>query len=180
MYCEKLSYLLILNNEEISSDNRFSKVFFYSLIFPLIFNFRNLFFNLIKVFRILKILPSKAISRALNYTKSDNNYRKLNTKFFGVLLNFLLLSSKKFNKTPKNLVLSFLTTHQKLKFKGSDFLVLNNSNLIKQSFLNVFNLFLDNLNYIFVGLKFNEKFTNNNLIKLLFVNFSLNFNPTNI
>ena len=63
IYFEKLNYLIILNNEEVSYEIRKSPYFFYSIYFPLIFNFRNLFFNLLKFFKFFKALNNRSVFR---------------------------------------------------------------------------------------------------------------------
>jgi hypothetical protein len=88
-YFEKFNYLIILNNEEISTELKNSIEFFNSVYFPLIFNFRNLFFNFVRFFHILKIYQERFFytnSRFMKYKK-----KKFNSKFFGILLMFLLL-----------------------------------------------------------------------------------------
>jgi hypothetical protein len=67
IYFEKLNYLIILNNEEVSADIRKSVHFFYSLYFPLIFNFRNLFFNLLKFFKFIKFINDKLVFRNFGF-----------------------------------------------------------------------------------------------------------------
>jgi len=174
IYYEKLNYLVILNNEEVSLDKRHSLNFFYSLYFPLIFNFRNLFFNLLKFFKSIKTIHENLLFKNLGFWFLKK--KKFNKRFFGILLNFLLLNSKKFNKIPKNRLLNLSSVYYKSNFKGSNLSTFNNLGLIKYMFLGFFNIFLENVNYLYTNLKLNEKFINNSLAKLLFINFSLSFN----
>jgi hypothetical protein len=174
IYFEKVNYLIALNNEEVSADFRHSPYFFYAVYFPLIFNFRNLFFNLLKFFKRLKSVNEKLAYKSLGLWFPKN--KKFNKKFFGILLNFLLLSNKKFNKIPKNFLLNFSSLFYKTNFKSLNTSKFNNLSLIKYIFLGFIKLFLENINYLFVNLKFSEKFVNDSLIKLSFTNFSLNFN----
>ena len=99
-----------------------------------------------------------------------------NKRFFGILLNFLLLSNKKFNKIPKNLLLNTLSLYYKSNFKSLNVSKFNNLSIIKNLFLNILNVFLDKINYLVVNLNPNEKFINASLRKLAFINFSLGFN----
>ena len=174
IYFEKVNYLVALNNEEVSVDFRRSPHFFYSVYFPLVFNFRNLFFNLLKFFKRLKSVNEKLAHKNLGFWSSND--RKFNKRFFGILLNFLLFNNKKFSKIPKNLLLNSSSLFYKTNFKSLNTSKFNNLSLTKYAFLGFIKLFLENVNYLFVSLKFSEKFVNESLIKLSFTNFSLNFN----
>jgi hypothetical protein len=173
IYFEKLNYLIVLNNEDISNGLSHSQHFFYSLYFPFIFNFRNLFFNLLKFFKHLKYVNDKLIFKNFKFFSSKK--KQFNKRFFGVLLNFLL-NNKKFSKTPKNLLLNSSSFNYKINFSSLNYSNFNNLNLIKTIYLGLFSVFLENINYLHMGLKPNEKFTNDSLYKLSFVNFSLGFN----
>jgi hypothetical protein len=175
-YFEKFNYLIILNNEEISYELKNSTEFFNSIYFPLIFNFRNLFFHFVRFFHILKVYQEQFFytnSRFMKYRK-----KKFNSKFFGILLNFLLLyNSKKFNKIPKNLLLNFFSVNA---FTRSDLIFNSNCSgfgLLKTIIQGLLKSLIEKIEYLYLGF-LSEKLTNKSLAKLLFVNFSLGFNSS--
>jgi len=169
-----LNYLLVLNNEEISVNIRHSNNFLFSLYFPLIYNFRNLFFNLLKFLKIIKLSHERYSSRNLEFFSIKK--KEFKRKFFGILLNFLLDSNKKFSKIPKNFLLNSSSIFYKLRFNGLNFSAFNNFSLLRYTFLNLYKLFLERVEYLNSGFEPREKFINNSLIKLLFINFSLGSN----
>jgi hypothetical protein len=175
-YFEKFNYLIILNNEEVSFELKNSKEFFNSIYFPLIFNFRNLFFSFVRFFHVLKIYQERFFytnSRFMKYRK-----KKFNSKFFGILLRFLLLyNNKNLNKIPKNLLLNFFRINA---FEHSNLIFNSNYNsfgLLKTIIQGLFKVFIEKIEYLYLGFS-SEKLTNKSLAKLLFVNFSLGYNSS--
>jgi len=170
IYLERLNYLLILNNEEISAGVRYSSDFLASLYFPLIYNFRNLFFNLLKFLNLVKISGNRHSAR--NFEFFSVRRRRFNKKFFGILLNFLLFYNKKFSKIPKNFLLNSSLVFYKSGFNGLNFSTLNNFSSLRYIFLGLYKLFLGYIEYLNSGFEPEEKFINDSLIKLSFINFS--------
>jgi hypothetical protein len=127
----------------------------------------------LKFFKFIKFINDKLVFRNFGFWTPKK--KEFNKKFFGALLNFLL-RNRKFNKAPKNFLLNSSSIFYKTNFNKTNISVFNNLNLMKYIYLGLFHVFLENITYVFMSLKPNEKFINDSLIKLSFINFSFGFN----